>query len=28
MPFGDNYIMSPINRRRCSRVSPIESVSN
>nr|CCK73223.1 AC4 protein [African cassava mosaic virus] len=24
MPFGDNYIMSPINRRRCSRVSPVE----
>nr|BDQ10208.1 C4 protein [African cassava mosaic virus] len=24
MPFGDNYIMSPINRTRCSRVSPVE----
>nr|AXX70283.1 truncated AC4 protein [African cassava mosaic virus] len=24
MPFRDNYIMSPINRRRCSRVSPVE----
>nr|AXX69964.1 truncated AC4 protein [African cassava mosaic virus] len=24
MPFRDNYIMSPINRRRCSRVSLVE----
>nr|BDC46651.1 AC4 protein [African cassava mosaic virus] len=24
MPFRDNYILSPINRRRCSRVSLVE----
>nr|AXX70146.1 truncated AC4 protein [African cassava mosaic virus]AXX70158.1 truncated AC4 protein [African cassava mosaic virus] len=24
MPFRDTYIMSPINRRRCSRVSLVE----